>query len=95
MTVQAQSEESRTRTYTFQNAPVTAPILSIGKLTDDDNDVLFQTRGGNIIHVSSGEEIAFVRRHGVYFIKLNIDWRILQPEEPETAAQDSGNGWRP
>ena len=100
MTVEAESEEGYKRTYTFQNADVTVPILSIGLLTYDGNDVLCQKRGGNIIHVPSGEEIAFVRRHCVYFIKFKFDWDGLQPTLPDSvcapcADQDFGAGKRP
>ena len=72
-TVEAESMEGYKRKYTFQNADVTVPILSIGKLTDDEHDVMFKKHGGKIIHVPTGEEIHFIRRHGVYFIQYKFE----------------------
>ena len=77
--IPATSMEGYERTFTFDDADVTVPILSIGKLTDNDNDVLFQKRGGKIIHVPSGEEIHFKRMHGVYFIIFNVNRALLKP----------------
>ena len=95
MTVDAESLEGYRRRITFDDANVSIPSLSIGLMTYCDNDLLFQKKGGKIIHVPSGEEIAFVRRHGVYFIKFKFDWHILQPNVPEAAEQDFGAGRRP
>ena len=79
MVIPATSLEGYERVFTFDDADVTVPILSIGKLTDDGNDVLFQKRGGKIIHIASGEIIHFKRMHGVYFITFNINSALLKP----------------
>ena len=60
---------------------MTVPILSIGKLTDDDNDVLLQKRGGKIIHLPTGETMAVEKRYGVYWIILEMDEHVLQPKD--------------
>ena len=84
MVIPAVSLEGHKRTYTFDDADVTVPILSNGKLTDDGNDVLFQKRGGKIIHLETGEIIHFKRMHGVYGITMNINNELPRPPPPPT-----------
>ena len=79
LTVDAESMEGYRRRIVFDDADVSIPILSIGLMTDNDNDVLFQKKGGKIIQLPTGEEIAFIRMHGVYFVELKFDMDILEP----------------
>ena len=63
-------------------------------MTDDNNDVLFQKKGGKIIHIPTGEIIEFVRVHGVYFLELRFDHDLRQPktDDPTNAKPDFGSG---
>ena len=94
MVVDAESLEGYKRRITFQDTDVTLPILSIGLMTDDDNDVLFQKRGGKSIHNPTGEIIEFTRMHGVYFIEPKFDHDLLTPPttKPDHVPQDFGVG---
>ena len=50
-----------------------------------------------LIHLPTGEEVAFVRRRGVYFIELRFVLDVLQPDEficGVSADQDVGSGRR-
>ena len=85
MKIDVVSQEGHERTYVFDDADVAVPILSIGLATEDDNDVLFQKRGGESIHLPTRHEIAFEKKHCGYWIKFGIDARILEPpKDPET-----------
>ena len=47
-TVEAEPEEGYKRVYTFQNADVTVPILSTGRMADHDHTSTFKKDGGFI-----------------------------------------------
>ena len=73
------TKSGRPRHITFQNADVSMPIISIGKLTDAEHEVTFTATGGRILHLKSGEIDEFIRLHGVYWIELNVDETLLKP----------------
>ena len=47
------------------------PILSVARL-GEHHDTLFNDHGGKLVHRDSGKETPFVKRSGVYFIRLAI-----------------------
>ena len=55
----------------FQNAKVGMPILSIAKLSNA-HDSWFGKSGGELIHRKTEARIPFVKRAGVYFMKLRF-----------------------
>ena len=90
MAIDVTSQEGYKRRYVFDDADVTVPILSIGLMTEEDNDVLFQKRGGKIIHLPTGQEIEFEKKHGVYWIKFDVDMDILDPDYDKSTNNQSG-----
>ena len=67
------AEGHRTKT-TFHNAKVDMPILSVAQMcAKDEIDVKFNKKGGNIINVATGKTTRFVKRLGVYFLKLRVE----------------------
>ena len=88
MAIDLVSQEGYNRTYTFDDADVTVPILSIGLMAEDENDVTFfaksRNRGGKIHHLPTGEEIMFDKKYGVYWILFDVDEDILQPDTVNT-----------
>ena len=77
MTVPATTQEGHAKTFVFQNADVTIPILSTGNLSDDNNDILYSQNGGKIIDLTHNTESTFIRKWGVYFLKLKIPIELL------------------
>ena len=84
MDVSFVSLEGHKRTFTFQNADVSIPILSTGLLTDVDHTAMFEKTGGDLYNTPTGENIRFFRMYGVYFFKFRIDQRIPIPPLPTT-----------
>ena len=80
LTVRFKTEEGHRRQATFQNAPVMCPILSTGKMTDEDNHVNYRKWGGYIYDTITKEKSAFVRAHGVYWIKMIMADGVLKPK---------------
>ena len=62
-------------TFTFQNAKVHCPILSVRYLVTRDCTVTFHRDGGHILY-PTGKKLSFVNKDGVFFIALNV----LDPE---------------
>ena len=57
--------------FTFQNAKVHCPILSVKKMVRQGCRVSFR-KGGGTIRYSDGRKIRFVERLGVFFVALNV-----------------------
>ena len=68
---------------TFNDAPVTDPIISVSRLNDSGHDVCYKKKGGYIEHLQSGQRIRMYRREGVYWIKV----KIPDPSIDERAGQ--------
>ena len=79
-TVPFQTQEGHQRKVTFENADVTVPILSGGKLADEDNALTFLKWGGWVQGLHTGDISKFVRAHGVYWIKLVCEDGVLKPK---------------
>ena len=73
------TQEGHSRAITFQNADVAFPIVSTGLIADEGNDIWYNARGGKILNEDSGEEDAFIRALGVYWIQMKIEPEILTP----------------
>ena len=64
--------------FTFQNANVHCPIISVRDLVTQDCVVTFHRLGGHILY-PSGNRISFVCKDGVFFVGLNV----VPPAPPE------------
>ena len=63
------------RSRTFYEADVDMPILSVGEISQEGtkgSEVRFRKKNGYIEDVMTGEKMPFIKRKGVYFIKLRI-----------------------
>ena len=74
----SRQKRGRKREMTFQNAPVMIPILSSGKITDEDNDVTYTKWGGYIRDNFNGDISKFIRAYGVYWIKMICEDGLLR-----------------
>ena len=57
---------------TFQVADVSRPFMSVGRLCEMGNRVLFGNAGGLIMNLQSGHAIPFVKGDGVYVFEVWI-----------------------
>ena len=64
----------------FTNANVQMPILSIAKLAAE-HDSWFGETGGELIHRKTANRIPFVKRAGVYFMRVAVKKSDLQGED--------------
>ena len=68
----------------FQLADITRPLMSVSSICDRGNRVLFGRGGGVIQNLTTGQEIPFERRGGIYVIGM---W-IKDKGNSATAAAD-------
>ena len=54
---------------TFQMADVTRPLCSVGRMTDQNNMVIFGRKGGYILNLIDKSAIFFPRNQGVYTLQ--------------------------
>ena len=66
----------------IQSAAVSRPILSVARLVGNDNEVSFSKIGGSIKNRTTGREVHFERKHGVYVLRV---WLRTGPD-PGTQA---------
>ena len=69
------SVEGHNIIQTFEDADVDMPIMSVDELCANGelgSDVVFRRSEGVIVDVKSGTSSKFVRRTGVYFMKLFV-----------------------
>ena len=72
MTLNMVSDEKAPIRSTFQAAKVTRPLMSISRICDNDNEVLFTKKEG-IVRNSKGVTIArFPRQRGLYVGKFKL-----------------------
>ena len=64
------------------------PILSVGELTDSEHKVDFEKEGGEILHKPTQTVTPFIRKAGVYFVKLLVPRSAV---EKPIAESSSGN----
>ena len=66
------TQEGHARQITFQNANVSFPILSTGRIADNNNTIWYDKDGGEIVDMQTGETSRFVRAMGVYWIQMAL-----------------------
>ena len=71
--------EGHKRNVLFNNANVEFPILSTGRIADNDNEIWFGTSSGKIVSNSTGEVDCFIRALGVYWIQMVVDEELMTP----------------
>ena len=87
--VNALTDEGHATQVDFVDADVDMPILSGAMICEggaDGSDLSFNKMGGNIVDVRSGRNSQFIKRQGVYFIRLNV------PKERTDVESDDGAG---
>ena len=75
------------RTRIFYEADVDMPILSVAEISQEGSqgsEVSFRKRNGFIEDVHSGQRMHFIKRKGVYFIRLRVPKNGKLTHEPET-----------
>ena len=77
--VQWRATDNRLRTTTFQNAEVGMPRCSISCVAKDKHRAVFEDNGGYILHKPTGHKFEFIIASGVYFIKMLVPRRLVDP----------------
>ena len=54
---------------TYQIADIERPLMAVGKVCDQNNEVIFRQHGGTIKNLTTGTEINFERKNGVYILE--------------------------
>ena len=73
--LKACSAEGNLISQTFEDADVDMPIMSVVELSENGalgTDVVFRKKDGAMVDVQSNNTSKFVRRNGVYFMKLFV-----------------------
>ena len=68
---------------TFQMADVTRPLCSVGRMTDQNNMVIFGRKGGYILNLVDWSAIYFPRNQGVYTLRTWV--RRATPSKKSSA----------
>ena len=71
-TVPVAMENGLRTSATFQVADVSRPLMSVGKVCEMGNRVLFGAGGGYILNVATGSATPFYKRDGVYIFTVWI-----------------------
>ena len=77
-TIHALTAEGHANATTFVDAKVDMPIISVAKVVEDGGRIIFNKKGGTII-APSGETSRFIKRRGVYFLKLMVQRTVALP----------------
>ena len=83
MTIRVKTVNGHTVRIPFVNADVSMPILSLAKLASE-HDAVFRQDDGELIHRRTKNRIPFVKRLGVYFMKVAIKKSVVRPDGPST-----------
>ena len=68
----------------FRNAAVGAPVWSIGEVCEDVCESTFRKDGGHIHHMPTGNHIDFIKRCGVYFIRIQVPKHSINKNKAAT-----------
>ena len=71
-TVPVAMENGLRTSATFQVADVSRPLMSVGKVCEMGNRLLFGAGGGYIVNVATGSATLFYKRDGVYIFTMWI-----------------------
>ena len=66
------TDEGRPLRGQYQVAEVNRPLLSVGKICDNNKRVIFGKNGGAIVCLRTGRTTSFVRQNGVYVLNMWI-----------------------
>ena len=69
----------------LEDADVDMPIMAVTELSangESGSDVVFRKQEGMIVDVKSNATSRFVRRKGVYFMKMFVPTDVHSPHEP-------------
>ena len=80
--VPVHTEEGRHYSTTFQNAKVSTPILSTGRMADSECIATFQKDGGTTLHEPSGAISSVIRCYGVYRVTRLVGPKLLNTRSP-------------
>ena len=72
-TVECKTTEGNTIIQEFEDTDVDMPIVSVSSLSDNGtsgSQVNFRNNGGEVVDLLNGDSSKFVKRRGVYFMKL-------------------------
>ena len=64
----------------FQLAEVDRPLISVARLVDAGNRVVFGPTGGFIAHVATGRKVQLVRDGNVYLLDMRVPRRRRRVE---------------
>ena len=64
--------EKQMRNSTWQIAPVKRPLLSVSKLNDAGNDVIFSKKNPRIINEKTGQTTKILRNGNIFVIDVGI-----------------------
>ena len=84
MSVQFRDGQQRMCGMHFQLAEVDRPLISVARLVDAGNRVVFGPTGGFIAHVATGCRVQLVRDGNVYTLGMHL------PPEPEDDGEGGG-----
>ena len=71
--MQLMTQEGNIINQTFEDADVDMPIIALTSLAAhglQGSDIIFRQHGGSIVDIEKDATSRFVRRKGVYFIKV-------------------------
>ena len=84
-TIRASTGEGHDATTTFVDAPVDMPILSVAQICEDGHRVIFNKKGGVIWNSETGEKTVFIKRRGVYFLKMLVPRSLVRTSDMDFA----------
>ena len=70
--------EGSERVTDFRDADVAFPILSTGRLTDDDSMLLYHKHGGAIIAPGTLTKDHFTKALGLYWIQMIVEPHLIK-----------------
>ena len=60
-------------TVRMQVTNVRKSLMSVSKICDAGHRVIFEKGGGHIEHEATGQRTSFLRKGGVYVLRVNLD----------------------
>ena len=88
VSINARTKEEEFLRLPFLDSDVSMPMISAAQLTDSgEHEVNIRKRGGTIVNVETQQTSNFIKRAGVYFVKLLVE----QPgkQEPDRFGRPS------
>ena len=57
----------------MQVTDINKSLMSVSRICDIGHQVVFNSNGGYIEHLESGQKTSFERKGGVYVLRANVD----------------------